>query len=92
MTSPPSPRRWRNRSKSIPTGSGAGQRAEPGAYQRPSGPSAQQAINQQQWFNATEQRIANQSAANDQQHASYWAQAPPTSIVNLKTRPTSSGK
>jgi hypothetical protein len=33
----------------------------------------QQAVNQQQWFNATEQRIANQSAANDAQHASYWA-------------------
>jgi len=42
-------------------------------YQQALGRQRQQAINQQQWFNATEQRIANQSAANDQQHASYWA-------------------
>jgi hypothetical protein len=42
-------------------------------YQQALARQHQQAVNQQQWFNATEQRIANQSAANDAQHASYWA-------------------
>ncbi len=42
-------------------------------YQQALGRQRQQAINQQQWFNNTEQRIANQSAANDAQHASYSA-------------------
>jgi hypothetical protein len=42
-------------------------------YQQALGRQRQQAANQQQWFNNTEQRIANQSAANDAQHASYWA-------------------
>jgi hypothetical protein len=33
----------------------------------------QQAVRQQQQFNAIESRISSQTAANDAQHASYWA-------------------
>ncbi len=60
-------------------------------YQQALARQRQQAINQQQWFNNTEQRIANQSAANDAQHASYW-RTPRISIVNPRTRPTSNAK
>jgi hypothetical protein len=42
-------------------------------YQQALGAQRQQLANQQAQFNATEARIASQSAANDAQHASYWA-------------------
>jgi leucyl aminopeptidase len=42
-------------------------------YQQALGAQRQQLANQQAQFNAIESRIASQSAANDAQHASYWA-------------------
>ncbi len=42
-------------------------------YQQALAAQRQRAANQQAQFNATESRIASQSAANDAQHASYWA-------------------
>ena len=91
----PSPRRWRDHAKSIPTGSGAGQRAEPRRYQQAfRRPEHSRRSTSSNGSTPPSEHIANQSAANDQQHASYWAPLPisPTSIVNLKTEQTSSGK